>query len=273
MRKIVGVVISESAILCIIIVVVFLLPLLPNPRDKAINYLTNVMFVPSVGLDKNSPKADPNTIWLMNDNFIVYAVLSKLNLPQAAIIKEKLDNYHITRNGKVELFMDQQVAPFRTSNYYTLGIVNGYTIKEEVLNGTVMPDFDNYTDLCFLWSKNLLLSNNVNGSLWYFNKGMNYWNGTGFLDQSFNESVKQGYPQFETFKVGLALWMAEQLNQTVGVQIHLADFSKMEGIIWKMQDPTNGGIYTGYTSTFGTAGSDTNVETTAICLLYKLIGV
>ena len=100
---------------------------------------------------------------------------------------------------------------------------------------------------------------------------MSYWNGTGFLDRSFNATVQQGHPQFETFKIGLALWMAEQLNQTIGVQVHLTDFSKMEGIIWKMQDLTNGGIRTGYTSTFGAAGSDTNVETTAICLLYTLI--
>jgi hypothetical protein len=131
-------------------------------------------------------------------------------------------------------------------------------------------DFDQYADLCFLWSKNLLLKGDIQGARTYFNEGMSYWNGTGFLDKAFNASTPK---EFDTFKVGLALWMAKQLNQTTNGQIRMPDFTKMENIIWTMQNPTNGGIYTNYNSTFGNAGSDTNVETTAICLLFKLIGV
>lgn len=205
---------------------------------NAINYISNFMFVPSVGLDKEAPVAAPNTLWLTNDNLEVYAVLSKLGNSRATTIKQSLDKYGVNGNGLVELLLDRTIAPIKTPNYYTVDTIGQYTIMKEVRNGNLMQDFYNYTDLCFWWSKNLLLSNNVSGALWYFNKGMSYWNGTGFLDRPFNESVKQGYPQFATFKVGLALWMAEQLNQTVGVQIRLADFSKMEGIIWKMQDPT-----------------------------------
>jgi hypothetical protein len=131
-----------------------------------------------------------------------------------------------------------------------------------------------YADLDFLWSKNLLLQGNVSGALDYFNMGMSMWNGTGFEDSATN--LSQG---FATYKVGLALWMAKQLNQTVNGALYSitptftpADCAKMENIIWAMQDPINGGIYTNYTSTFGTAGSDTNVETTAICLLCLLVG-
>jgi len=192
-------------------------------------------------------------------------VLSKLGSGRADTIKQKLDSYGITGNGKVELFADRQVGAFRTSNYYTVAIVGNYTIKEEILNGTVMPDFDKYVDLCFLWSKNLLLKGDIQGAINYFNKGMSYWSGTGFLDKPFNDTGKK---EFETYKVGLALWMALQLNQTTNGQLHISDFSKMKNIIWSMQDSTNGGIHTGYTSNLGTADSDTNVETTAICLLY-----
>jgi hypothetical protein len=247
-----------------------------NPQtENAINYLTNFMFVPSAGLDKEAPVAAPNTVWLTNDNFIVCVVLSKVGSSRADTIKQKLDFYGITGNGKVELFNDTRVGAFRTSNYYTVTTVGNYTIKEEVDNGTVMFDFAQYADLAFLWSKNLLLQGNVTGALDYFNIGMSMWNGTGFLDKAFNTSSPK---EFDTYKVGLALWMAKQLNQTTNgglyqyTSFNVSYFTKMENIIWTVQDPTNGGIHTGYTSTFGTAGSDTNVETTAICLLYKLVG-
>ena len=111
--------------------------------------------------------------------------------------------------------------------------------------------------------------------LHYFNQGMSMWNGTGFLDKPFNASPTE----FQTYKVGLALWMAERLNWTTNGNLYQqtsftdADYSEMQNIIWTLQDPTNGGIHTGYTSTFGTIGSDTdtNVETTSICLLYLLV--
>jgi hypothetical protein len=250
-----------------------LLSVCSSPQaENAINYLNNVMFVPSVGLDKEAPLVANNTVWL-NDNFIAYTVLSKLDSSRAETIREELDSYGFKGNGEVELFNNTTVEPFRTANNYTVATIGNYTIKEEVLNGSLMPDFAQYADLAFLWSDNLLLQGNITGALDYFNIGMSMWNGTGFLDKAFNSS--QG---FDTYKVGLALWMAKQLNQTLSGALYsvtnyfsASDYAKMEKIVWTMQDPTNGGIYTGYTSAFGTAGSDTNVETTSICLLYLLV--
>jgi len=239
--------------------------------ENAINYLNNVMFVPSVGLDKEAPLTANSTVWL-NDNFIAYAVLSKLDAIRAETLQEKLGSYGFKGNGEVELFNNTTVEPFRMSNNYSVATVGNYTIEEEVLNGSMMPDFAQYADLAFLWSDNLLLQGNLAGALNYFSIGMLMWNGTGFLDKAFNSS--QG---FDTYKVGLALWMAKQLNQTLNGALYsvtnfsASDYAKMENIIWTMQDPTNGGIYAGYTSAFGTARSDTNIETTSICLLYLLV--
>jgi len=249
-----------------------LLSVCTSPQaGNAINYLNNAMFVPNAGLDKEAPSTANGTIWL-NDNFIAYLVLSKLGSSRAGTIQEKLSSYGFKGNGKVELFNNTKVEPFRTPNNYTVASVGNYTVKEEVLNGSLMPDYAQYADLAFLWSKNLLLQGNLSGALDYFNAGMSMWNGTGFLDKAFNSS--QG---FSTYKVGLALWMAKQLNQTLSGALYsvtnfsASDYAKMENIIWTMQDPANGGIYTGYTSTYETAGSDTNVETTSICLLYLLV--
>jgi hypothetical protein len=243
---------------------------------NAVNYLTNVMFVPSVGLDKAAPIAEPNTIWLTNDNVIAYAVLSELNNTMATTLNQSLAEYGVSGNGLVEVLLNKRIEPIRASNSYIIDTNGQYTIKVDVRNGSVMYDFDQYADLCFWWSQNLLLKNDTDGAITYFNQGMSMWNGTGFLDIVFNNSQTK---EFQTFKVGLALWMAERLNWATNGNLYQqtsftdADYSEMQNIIWTMQAQTNGGIHTGYTSTFGTIGSntDTNVETTALCLLYQLV--
>ena len=73
--------------------------------------------------------------------------------------------------------------------------------------------------------------------------------------------------------------MAERLNWTTNGNLYQqtsftdADYSKMQNIIWTLQDPNNGGIHTGYTSTFENilSETDTNVETTSICLLHLTV--
>lgn len=246
-----------------------------SKTENAINYLTNVMFVPSVGLDKEAPIAKPNTIWLTNDNILAYAVLSELNNPMAMTLNQSLAEYGVSGNGLVEVLLNKTIEPIRASNCYNITTIGQYSIKVDVRNGSVMEDFNQYADLCFWWSQNLLLSNNTTGAIDYFNQGMSMWNGTGFLDKAFYANPTG----FQTFKVGLALWMAERLNWTTHGELHQQtsftddDYSKMQNIIWTLQDPTNGGIHTGYTSTFENIRSDTdtNVETTSICLLYQFV--
>jgi hypothetical protein len=240
--------------------------------EKAVNYLTNVMFVQSVGLDRCSPIVESNTIWLTNDNILAYAVLLEFNNTMATTLKQSLDKYGVSGNGLVEVVLNKTIEPIRGSSTHTVVTVDGYTIQEDVRDGDVMQDYNQYADLCFWWSQNLLLKNDINGSITYFNQGMSMWNGTGFLDKPFNA-------EFQTYKVGLALWMAERLNYTTNGNLYqqtsftYADYSEMQSLIRTLQDPTNGGIHTGYTSSLGNIGSDTdtNVETTSICLLYTLV--
>jgi hypothetical protein len=244
--------------------------------EKAVNYLTNFMFVPSVGLDRCSPIAESNTIWLTNDNILAYVVLLNFNTSMAETLNQNLAKYNVSGNGLVEVVLNKTIEPIRASNSYNVTTIGQYTIKMDIRNGSVMQDFNQYADLCFWWSQNLLLKNDVNGAIDYFNQGMSMWNGTGFLDVVYNSSQTK---EFQTFKVGLALWMAERLNCTINGNLHQqtsfteADYSEMHNIIWTLQDPTNGGIHTGYTSTFGniTSDTDTNVETTSICLLYQSV--
>lgn len=241
--------------------------------EKAVKYLTDVMFVPSVGLDRCSPITESKTIWLTNDNILAYAVLLEFNTAMAETLNQSLSSYGVSGNGLVELTLNKTIEPIRASNSYTITTIGEYTIKEDLRDGGVMENFEQYADLCFWWSQNLLLKDDTEGAITYFNQGMSMWNGTGFLDKPYNDNTTE----FQTYKVGLALWMAERINWTTHGDLYQRtsftedDYSKMQDIIWSLQDPTNGGIHTGYTSTFGTAGSDTNVETTAICLLHQLV--
>lgn len=247
-----------------------------NQSERAINYLTNVMFVPSLALEKASPITEPNTIWLTNDNILASAVLLKFNQTMALTINQSLAKYGVSGNGLVELALNKTIEPIRGSNSYDVAQVEQYTIKVDVRDGDIMLDFTQYADLCFWWAQNLLLKNDTAGSITYFNQGLSMWNHTGFLDFPFNDT---GQKEFQTFKVGLALWMAERLNYTTNGQLYQqtsftnADYIEMQNIIWSLQDLTNGGIHTGYSSTSGmiSSNTDTNVETTSICLLYQLV--
>jgi hypothetical protein len=243
-----------------------------SQKEKAINYLTGVMFVPSIGLDKCSPIVETNTIWLTNDNLLAYAVLLELNNPMATTLKQSLDQYGISGNGLVEVALNKTIEPIRASNHYDIATIGQYTIKNDARDGGVMYDFNEYADLCFWWCQNLLLKNDINGAISNFNQGMSMWNGIGFVDKPFNG-------EYQTYKVGLALWIAERINYTTNGNLYQrtsfneTTYSEMQNIIWSLQDPANGGIHTGYTSTSGTISSntDTNVETTSICLLYLTV--
>ena len=109
-----------------------------SQTEKAINYLTNVMFVPSVGLDKEAPIVEPYTIWLTNDNIIAYAVLSELNNSMAATLNQSLADYGVSGNGLVEVSLNKTIEPIRGSTIHDIATVGQYTIKEDVRDGGVM---------------------------------------------------------------------------------------------------------------------------------------
>ena len=164
-----------------------------NPQtEKAVNYLTNVMFVPSIGLEKASPIAESNTIWLTNDNILAYAVLLGFNNPLAVTLNQSLANYGVSGNGLVEASLNKTIEPIRGSNSHDIATIGQYIIKDDVRDGGLMEDFNEYADLCFWWSQNLLLKNDLNESINYFNQGMSMWNDTGFLDKPFNYT---NYPE------------------------------------------------------------------------------
>jgi hypothetical protein len=128
----------------------------------------------------------------------------------------------------------------------------------------VIPDFKNYSDLCFWWSYNMLLQGNTSGAIWWWDKGFSYYNGTGFVDQSF---IDEGSIHFETYKLGLCLWSAYQINYTMQGGFRRNELTKLELDMWRMQSPTLGGFYTHYDKNFEPNEATPNTETTCLCLI------
>jgi hypothetical protein len=226
-------------------------------------YLTETQFVESLGLCKES-QVNPNTIWLANDNIYTYYLFIRNGSPLANSIRDKLDEYGYWSNGKAELILNRTIDTFRTHHDYDLATEDGYTIRFENHDGEVTPVFKNYSDLCFWWSYNMLLQGNTSGAIWWWDEGFSYYNGTGFVDNSF---IDEGSIHFETYKLGLCLWSAYQINYTMRGDFRRNKLSKIEWDMWRMQSPTLGGFYTHYDKNFEPNEATPNTETTCLCLI------
>ena len=87
--------------------------------------------------------------------------------------------------------------------------ISGYHVMVEMPNKSrPEPNFDQYADLCFWWSYNLLLQGNTGGAVEWWDRGFTMYNGTGFEDLAFDEK------EFQTYKPGLCLWTDRQINYT-----------------------------------------------------------
>jgi len=231
--------------------------------NLGMNYLTETQFVDSLGFCKES-QANPNWVWLTNDNIYAYYLFNRNDSPLAKSIRDSLDRYSCWSNGRAELVLNRTLDAFRTHHDYNLTIESGYLIRFENHDGEVMPDFGEYSDLCFWWSYNLLLQGNKSGAEWWWDKGFLYYNGTGFVDKGF---IDENSTHFETFKLGLCLWSAYQINYTIGGEFHRSGLKKIEEDMWRMQSPTLGGFYTGYDKSFHPYETTPNTETTCLCLI------
>jgi len=234
-----------------------------DPFSLGMYYLTEIQFVDSLALCKES-QANPTTVWLANDNIYAYYLLNRNGSPLANSIREKLDEYDCWSNGKAELVLNKTIDRFRSSTFYNRSMKEGYEIKVEKLDGAIMEDFEDHSDLCFWWSYNMLLQKNVSGAVCWWDKGFSFYNGTGFVDKSF---IENGYIHFDTYKLGLCLWSAYQINYTMNGEFHRDGLKKIEADMWRMQSPTLGGFYTGYNKNFDPDGTYTNTETTCLCLI------
>jgi hypothetical protein len=235
-------------------------------RELAYSYLVN-SYNSTIGLCYVTPQ-DKNVYWLTNDNVLASYVLQQWNREIADNITETIQRIAkqygllasqtgIPLNCRAEILLGYNVDYFfnmtelitLNSSYY------GSVLKTERATNGILPDYDEYADLSCYASLVEWRKGNNSGADYYYEKAKVMWDGHGFKDKAYNDSV--GYA---TYKLGLFYFLSRMLDK--------GSFKFEKELIqqtWQCQD-TNGGFRTNYFGN-GTLIGYTNTETTSIILL------
>jgi len=251
--------------------------------EKAVNFLTNSQFNESLSLCREVPAVAPNTYWLVSDNLWAWKALKLANesrlsdaLEAGRIApaietklkeKAKLHNLPKDSNGFPISFMHEAVigdvipTPNRTSTNLTLQN-DDYVVKTEICNGSIISDWQNYSDRLLYMALSLHWQGNDTAAMQYFENATNstyvHWDGIGI-----NDTATRANGSYATYKLALLLYVSKVLGRTLPFEYGLV----MR--IWSLQRETDGGIITNYYAN-GTTYGDTNTETTSIVIIAML---
>lgn len=213
---------------------------------------------PDLGLFYESPNAAPSTYYLYNDAFVASLALEDFerDLPPLGVYQVLAGNtvprdyfaYGWTQVDleRVDLEWDGERA-----------------IRSERLDPTVyLPDWKEYADRLLLSSINYANLGDLEQATELFGLAAEMYDGTGLKDK-----VAWANDEYATYKLALYIITANHLA------LDRPELQKMAGTLLSLQeaDPESnryGGIYTEYDSNLSPlAHTDTNTETTALCLI------
>jgi hypothetical protein len=238
-------------------------------RQLAYSYLVN-SYNSTLGLCYEHPQAK-NVYWVTNDNVLASYVLQQLNREIADNITETIKRIAkeyglltsqtgIPLNCRAEILLGYNVDIFfnitkpitLNSSYY------GSSLKTERATNRTLPDFDEYADLLCYASLVEWRKGNYSGADYYYErvKTLWDWNGNGFKDKAYNNSV--GYA---AYKLGLFYFVNKMLGK--------GSFAFERELIqqtWQCQG-SNGGFKTNYYGNGTFPICQTNTETASIILL------
>jgi hypothetical protein len=215
----------------------------------------NARYNPALGLLNESPVVAPNTYWLTNDNALAAYAFARLGQPEmSAAIQSSLKTYGYESNGLIEVMWGLPVSfPPYDGRVEVIKTVGTAEIKQEFqIDGALIEDWAEYSDLGFLGALNEYQAGHTAGSHTIFSNTLAQFDGTGFHDKAFAG-------QYATYKLALALY--------VGATIHapIPNGDQLLKILGSMQ-AASGGFRTEYSGLLTPQG-DANTETTADALL------
>jgi hypothetical protein len=247
--------------------------------EKAVDFLVNSQFNESLSLCREAPALAPNTYWLVSDNLWAWKALKVANEMYyfgagdvgrvanriEAKLKEDATLYNLPRdaNGFPISFMHEAVigdnitTPNRNATILTLHS-DDYNLKTEVCNGTIMPDWKNYTDRLLYMALSCFWQGNDTGANLYFRNATATWDGIGISDKA---TKTDGF--YATYKLALLLYTSKVLGERLPFE------SELVKRIWSLQNDSDGGIITNYYAN-GTQKGDPNTETTSIAIIAVL---
>ena len=247
--------------------------------EKAVDFLINFQFNQTLSLCRAAPYFAQDSYWLVSDNLWAWKALKVANesrLSNAAeagritsVIEtkliEKAQLYDLPKdpNGFPISFMHEAVigdvipTPNRTSTDLTLQS-DDYVLKTEICNGSIMSDWQNYSDRVLYMALSLHWHGNDTAAMQYFENATRVWDRIGI-----NDTATKADGFYTTYKLALLLYVSKVLGRTLPFEYGLV----MR--IWSLQRETDGGIITNYFAN-GTTYGDANTETTSIVIIAML---
>ncbi|PYJ07944.1 MAG: hypothetical protein DME25_02670 [Verrucomicrobia bacterium] len=215
------------------------------------SFLTN-LFDASLHLLPEYPGC--STYWLFHDNYLAAHLLEKTRPDLSRRIRATLARFGVTNSGKIEIVFGeaQQPLPFRTYVLTNVAVLEGKTVRTELVTTNILSGWDEYADLLLLAS--LVEAGSAPAKARKeFDRAVAMWDGEGFMDRA-----TKATGVYAAYKLALYLIAADRL--------HVWAPPRDEAIarLLAMQSP-EGGFKTDYKA--GKPLGAANVETTCLSLL------
>ncbi len=207
------------------------------------------------------------TYWAYSDNFYASLALEPFNTMTAKTIAEKISE--IPNQGQFLVVNGTKIREYREVKDIVIAETSNYIILTRTYTGKLnQPSLDYADELMYYALNQHLLGNSVEAKA-SFQKALDMWNGTCFVDEAIKPSSFNGVgaPTDSGYcannRIGLALFVGKVLRATVP--------TSLSTVLWQMQLP-NGGIAS--LSQNGKPIGSANCETTSLALLqfdYELV--
>src|SRR6185436_16327859 len=195
-----------------------------------------------------------STYWLFHDNYLAAHLLERSRPELSQRIRSALVKFGFTNSGKIEIVFDEAAKPlpFRTYVLTNVAIVEGKTIRTELVTTNILVGWTEYADLLLLAAVAQARSSPADAQR-NFEKAVAMWDGHGFHDAATSHSGL-----YATYKLALYLIAADRLH------ISPPHGDEVIKALLAMQSP-DGGWKTDYKE--GKPVGFANVETTCLALL------
>jgi hypothetical protein len=194
------------------------------------------------------------TYWLFHDNYLAAHLLAGTHLDLSRRIRSAMAQFGVTNSGKIEIVFGEapHPLPFRTYVLTNVAVLDGKTIRTELVTTNILKGSEEYADLALFASLAQARSEPTEARK-DFDKAVAMWDGEGFKDRATKHSS-----MYATYKLALYLIAADRLRFSAPHR------DEVIARLLAMQTP-EGGWKTDYKD--GKAVGLANVETTCLSLL------
>jgi hypothetical protein len=148
-----------------------------------------------------------STYWLFHDNYLAAHVLAGTRPDLSRDIRSRLVRFGVTNSGKIEILFGEARHPLPFRNYVltNVAVVEGKTIRTELVTTNPLRGWNEYADLLLFASLAQAASAPAQARK-DFDQAVAMWDGNGFNDAATRHSI------YATYKLALYLIAADRLN-------------------------------------------------------------